>query len=331
MTYAPQVAKTSAPTLLDYVAQLATLVDRPPEGDGWLHEQKFDGYRIGLRKDGAAVTLWSRRDNDWTSEFRSVAVAGAEIGARSALLDGEVAVLAPSGVTSFQSLQNRRPGTALVYFAFDLLALDGQDLRPRPIEERKARLRELVGTGGAGVIHFSDHVIGNGPSFYEGASLLGLEGMVSKKLGAPYRPGRNGDWLKTKFLQRQEFVVGGFTERERSRAGVGALLLGYYEGGELRWAGKVGTGQGWTAGYLRDLRKRLDELAAPAAPFTPPVSDAGIRRAARWVRPELVVEVAFTEWTNDGHVRHPSVQGIRGDKVAAEVHREVPRLPPRSG
>jgi len=149
--------------------------------------------------------------------------------------------------------------------------------------------------------------------------------MVSKKLGAPYRPGRNADWLKAKCLQRRVFVLGGFTEPEKSREGVGALLLGYYENGDLRWAGKAGTGQGWTASYLRDLRKKLDALAERASPFTSPVSDPAIRRAARWVRPQMVVEVAFSEWTNDGHVRHPSVQGIRGDKVAGEVRREVPR------
>ncbi len=198
------------------------------------------------------------------------------------------------------------------------------DLRPRPIEERKERLRQLIGDGPPGVIRFSDHIVGSGAAFFASACKLGLEGMVSKKLGAPYRPGRNSDWLKSKCLLRQEFVVGGFTEPERSREGVGALLLGYYEASELRWAGKVGTGQGWTAGYLRDLRKRLDVLAAPADPFTPPVSDPGIRRAARWVRPELVVEVAFSEWTNDGHVRHPSVQGLRADKAAADVGRERP-------
>ena len=159
--------KSGARSHLDYEAQLAKLVDQPPAGEAWLHEQKFDGYRIGLRKDGAAVSLWSRRDNDWTAEFRSVAAAGAHLAARDALIDGEVAVLLPSGLTSFQSLQNRRAGTPLVYMAFDLLALDGADLRPLPVEERKGRLAALIGAsaGAAGVIRYSDHIVGQGPAF----------------------------------------------------------------------------------------------------------------------------------------------------------------------
>jgi len=313
---------------LDYTAQLATLVTEAPAGDGWLHEQKFDGYRIGLRKDGAAVSLWSRRGNDWTDEFRSVAVAGAGLKVRRALLDGEVAVLLESGISSFQSLQNRRATTPLVYLAFDLLALDGQDLRERPIEQRKALLRELLAASGGDVLRFSDDVRGDGPAFFAQACKLGLEGIVSKRLGAPYRPGRNSDWVKTKCLRRQEFVVGGFTDPEGSREALGSLLLGVYAEGGLRWAGKVGTGPGWTGPYLRRLRQRLDALATPQSPFDPPVSDSWLRRNAHWVRPELVVEVAFSEWTDDGHVRHPSMQGLREDKPASEVQRERAEPPP---
>jgi len=307
---------------LDYTAQLATLVSEAPAGDGWLHEQKFDGYRIGLRKDGGAVSLWSRRGNDWTAEFKSVATAGAALAARRALLDGEVAVVLPSGLTSFQSLQNRRADTALVYFAFDLLAVDGEDLRQQPIERRKERLRALLAETGDGVLRFSDHVRGDGPAFLGQACKLGLEGVVSKRVGTPYRPGRNLDWVKTKCLHRQEFVIGGYTDPEGSREAVGSLLLGVHEAGGLRWAGKVGTGPGWTGPYLRKLRARLDALAARTSPFDPPVSDSWLRRHAHWVRPELVAEVAFSEWTDDGHVRHPSMQGLRDDKPAADVQRE---------
>jgi bifunctional non-homologous end joining protein LigD len=316
---------------LDYAAQLATLVTEAPAGDGWLHEQKFDGYRIGLRKDGENVSLWSRRGNDWTNEFRVVAAAGAALPARRALLDGEVAVLLPSGLTSFQSLQNRRPDTPFVYFAFDLLALDGDDLRERPIEQRKELLRELLARAGGGVLRFSDHVRGDGPAFLGQACQVGLEGVVSKRLGAPYRPGRNLDWVKTKCLHRQEFVIGGFTDPEGSREAVGSLLLGVYADGDLHWTGKVGTGPGWTGPYLRRLRTRLDSLAAKASPFTPPVSDSWLRRHAHWVRPELVAEVAFSEWTDDGHVRHPSMQGLRDDKAATDVHRERAERPPPEG
>lgn len=279
--------KAAAPSSLTYDAQLATLVEEPPEGDEWLHEQKFDGYRIGLVKEGATVSLQSRRNLDWAAQFPEVIAAGGKLRAKTALLDGEVAVLLPNGVTSFHGLHARTPGSALVYFAFDLLHLDAKDLRPLPIEERKAALRKLLGRGKAGTIRYSDHVIGNGRAFFEQASKLGLEGMVSKRLGAKYRPGRNTDWLKTKVLWRQEFVIGGFTLPEGARQGVGAILVGYYEGGDLRWAGKVGTGVGWNAKFLSDLRKRFDGLAVETSPFNPPVSDSWLRRNARWVRPSL--------------------------------------------
>lgn len=309
---------------LAYNAQLATLVDEPPEGDDWLHEQKFDGYRIGLVKDGKSVSLQSRRNLDWAAQFPAVVAAGAELRAKTALLDGEVAVLLPNGVTSFGGLHDDMPGSKLVYFAFDLLHLDGRDLRPSPIEERKDELRKLLGRGSSGTIRYSTHVVGNGEAFFRHATELGLEGMVSKRRGSPYRPGRNTDWLKTKVLRRQEFVIGGFTLPEGARQGVGAILVGYYEGDELRWAGKVGTGIGWNAKFLGALRKRFDALAVENSPFNPPVVDSWLRRNARWVRPELVAEVSYLEWTSDGHLRHPSMQGLREDKRALDVVRERP-------
>jgi bifunctional non-homologous end joining protein LigD len=317
-------AKSGSRPLPPYEAQLATLVDRPPEGNDWLHEQKFDGYRIGLRKDGPAVELWSRRGQEWTTQFPSVAAAGVALGGRRALLDGEVAVVLPNGVTSFQALQNRKPGTILTYFAFDLVHLDGRDLRELPVEERKEQLRRLLGDAADRVIRYSDHVIGGGVEFHRTACGLGLEGIVSKKRGTHYRPGRNVDWQKTKCLRRQEFVIGGFTDPEGSREAVGALLIGYYEGDELRWAGRVGTGPGWNGAYLRDLRRRLDRIEIPRSPFEPAVADSRLRRNAHWVRPELVAEVAFAEWTDDGHIRHPSMQGLRADKDPRDVRREQP-------
>src|SRR3569623_1336574 len=190
----------AARSAVDYVAQLATLVTDAPAGDAWLHEQKFDGYRIGLRKDGPEVSLWRRRGNDWAAEIRAVADAGAALAARR-------------------------------------VALDGEDLRQHPIEERKDRLRALLEKAGDGVLRFSDHVRGDGPAFFAQACKLGLEGVVSKRLGAPYRPGRNLDWVKTKCLRRQEFVVGGYTDPEGSREAVGSLLLGVFAEGGLRWAG----------------------------------------------------------------------------------------------
>ena len=316
--------------LPSYKAQLATLMRRPPEGDDWLHEQKFDGYRIGARIAGGAVELWSRRGQDWTNEFPTIVAALKRLPVDEALIDGEVAAVLPSGVTSFQALQNRRAGANLVYFVFDLLFLDGEDLHDHTLEQRKGLLSGLLKRPPAAV-RYSDHVIGSGAEFLATACGAGLEGIVSKLRAGPYRAGRNDSWQKTKCLHRQEFVIGGFTDPEGSRTGVGSLLIGHYDSGRLAWAGKVGTGAGWTGGFLRDLRKRLERLEVTQSPFAPPVSDSALRRLAHWVRPELVAEIAFAEWTDDGRIRHPSMQGLREDKVPKEVVRERPvgtRPPP---
>lgn len=310
----------------EYEAQLATLVTTPPEGDEWLHEQKYDGYRIGVRIVAGHATLWSRSGQDWSAEFPTIVTAAEALGVRAALLDGELCAVLPTGITSFQGLQQRSAATTLTYFAFDLLHEDGEDLRAAPLEERKRRLAALLRAGSRqNLLRYSDHVAASGAAFFREVCRLGLEGMVSKRRTESYRAGRNLDWQKTKCSRRQELVVGGFTEPEGGREGVGALLLGHYDGGDLRWAGKVGTGAGWNTAYLRELRRKLDRLSSPKSFFSPPVSDAGVRRKARWVKPELVVEVAFTEWTADGRIRHPSVQGLRTDKRASEVHREIPR------
>jgi bifunctional non-homologous end joining protein LigD len=283
---------------------------------------KYDGYRIGCAIEGKRVTLWSRRGKDWTAQFPEVAAAARELPVRSALLDGEVAALLPDGRTSFQALQNAfstgaRPPIA--YFVFDLLHLDGEDLARRPLVERKAALEELLGAG-RGMVRYAPHVAGGGEAVFREACRLGLEGIVSKRADQPYRPGRNSGWVKTKCVLRQELVIGGFTEPEgQARDAIGALLVGYHEDGALRFAGKVGTG--FTNPQARALRKRLDALATRDCPFTP--RPAGwLGRNAHWVRPELVCEVAFTEWTSDGKIRHPSFQGLREDKKAAEVVRE---------
>jgi bifunctional non-homologous end joining protein LigD len=303
--------------------QLATLVDSVPEGDEWLHEQKFDGYRILARCEGRRVTLLSRRWKDWTAAFPSVAAAVAALPVRSAILDGEVAVVMPDGRTSFQALQNAfgRPGADVVYFVFDLLALNGADLRAHPLEERKARLAALVAEAPA-AIRYSDHVVGGGARLFEVACRTGLEGIVSKRRDRPYQPGRSGAWLKTKCVRRQELVIGGFTEPEGSRTGIGALLVGYYEGGALVYAGKVGSG--YTQRMLGELRERLDSLVQPTSPFSPEPPRAWTGPRRHWVEPVLVAEVAFGEWTQDGRLRHPSFQGLRLDKQAAEVIRDQP-------
>ena len=306
--------------------QLATLVSEPPTGDAWLHEMKFDGYRILARLDNGRVTLLSRNGREWTEQFPAVVRSVRDLPARAALLDGEVAVVTADGRTSFQALQNYMSGggrDGLVYMAFDLLHWNGQDLTRARLEDRKAALAALLGPRGRepGVLRYSDHVVGSGPEFFAEACRLGLEGAVSKRRDAPYRSARSADWVKTKCLKRQEVVIGGFTDPEGSRLGIGALLAGVYEAGRLVYVGKVGTG--FTDATLRMLRDRLKALERSTPPFAARVT--GVVRP-HWVEPRLVAEVAFSEWTTDGRMRHPSFQGLREDKPASEVVREEPAV-----
>jgi bifunctional non-homologous end joining protein LigD len=319
--------------------ELATLVSEPPSGGQWLHEIKFDGYRVVCEVRSGKARLLTRHGKDWSDRFAPVAAAAAELPVDTAVLDGEVTVLLPDGKTSFQALQEsigdgdgaaaRLAGAAMVYFAFDLLHLDGYDLRAAPLAQRKAALRALLDEAGViagdGPIRWSDHVTGQGEDFYRQACRFGLEGIVSKRADLAYRSGRGKDWLKVKCLQRQEMVIGGFTEPEGARAGLGALLLGVYEGGRLVYAGKVGTG--FSARALVELRRRLERMERQSPPFANPPRGAEAR-GAHWVEPKLVCEVAFTEWTRDGHLRHPTFQGLREDKAAREVRRELPQPPP---
>jgi bifunctional non-homologous end joining protein LigD len=322
---------------------LATLVSEPPVGSQWLHEIKLDGYRVVCEVARGKARLLTRHGKDWSDRFAPIAAAAAQLPVESLVLDGEVTVLLPDGKTSFQALQEsfgggdggdggiggRQPGAAMVYFAFDLLYLDGYDLRPAPLAERKEALRRLLeaaGTiAGEGPIRLSDHVSGQGQDFYSHACRYGLEGIVSKRADLPYRAGRSKEWLKVKCLQRQEMVIGGFTEPEGARAGLGALLLGVYEDGKLAYAGKVGTG--FTAQALLALRRRLERIERKTPPFANPPRGADAR-GAHWVEAKLVCEVAFAEWTRDGFLRHPTFQGLREDKDAREVRRELPQPPP---
>jgi DNA ligase D-like protein (predicted ligase) len=307
----------------DYVPQLATLVATPPSGVEWLHEIKYDGYRIGASVRRGRVSLYTRNGNDWTGAFPEIADAVGKLGLGDALIDGEAAVVLPDGRTSFQALQNTGAANraTLVYFVFDLLHLNGESLERLPLEERKARLKKLVGRRKTGRIRFSEHIEGNGEAFFAEACRAGLEGIVSKRRDQPYRAGRHGGWVKTKCVQRQEFVVGGFTDPEGMRAGLGALLIGYYQGKRLVFCGKVGTG--FTHQLALDLRARLDRIAQQTSPFTPPPAGA-LGRHAHWVKPNLVCEVVFTEWTSDGKIRHPSFQGLRADKDPRRITREKP-------
>ncbi len=304
-----------------YKPQLAKLVKDPPEGDDWLHEMKFDGYRIGCRIDGKNVRLISRTGKEWTEAFPEICAAARQLGVRRALFDGEAAILLPDGRTNFQALQNAFTGGSrrgLVYFAFDLLHVEGRTLMRQPLEERKNELLRLIGKPRArSRLRYSVHVAGKGASLLAEACRLRMEGIVSKRRDAEYTPGRGNAWVKTKCVMRQEFVIGGFTEPEGTRQGIGALLIGYYDRRRrLVFAGKVGTG--FTVTSARDLRQRLERLERRDAPFTPSPAE----KRARWVKPSLVAEVAFTEWTGDGKIRHPSFQGLRRDKRPADVRRE---------
>jgi len=316
----------SAGRLPPYEPQLALLVKEAPSGDGWLHEVKLDGFRIGCALERRGVALLSRRRNDWSAQFPSVIAAAGRLAARTALLDGELAALAPDGRTSLRAMHD---GATVAYFVFDLLHLDGDDLTGRPIEERKALLRDLLGARPPAPIRYVQHVVGGGRSFFEQACRHRLEGIVSKAAGSAYRPGaRNGTWQKTKCVLRQEFVIGGY---ERSTVGgLGALWLGTYDReGRLCFAGKAGTGFQRQAGLLLGALAALERAAPPFAQGLP----TGFRlRDAIWIEPRLVCEVAFMEWTHHGHIRHASYQGLRPDKEPRDVVREVPgpapSLPP---
>ncbi len=301
---------------------LATLAKEAPEGDGWLHEFKYDGYRILARIDRGRVRLVTRNGNDWTRSFPTVARDLATLPVETAWLDGEMVVVDAHGRTRFQALQNalaapHAPGIA--FFAFDVLFRDGADLRALPLVERKRQLREIVGAR-VGAVRPSPDVRGHGGEFFRKACALGLEGAVCKRADAPYASGmRSRDWLKVKCVQRQEMVIGGYTDPQGGRRGFGALLLGYYDGGALRYAGKVGTG--FDDATLRTLAPALSkrERATPAF-VDPPRGHAA--KGAHWIDPDLVAEIAFTEWSRDGALRHPSFQGLRADKKAREVVRE---------
>jgi bifunctional non-homologous end joining protein LigD len=310
--------------------ELATLVKEPPAGDRWLHEAKFDGYRILCRIEDKEVTLLSRNGKDWTEHFPQIESAARSLPARSALIDGEVVALDERGRSSFQKLQQAMKSagkTPIAYYAFDLLHLDGNDLTGVPCETRRRLLAGII-TRGAAVLRLSDHVIGQGGEFYREACRMGLEGMVSKLRDSLYRPGRGKDWLKVKCSHRQEFVIGGYTDPGGSRTGFGAVLVGVYEQGRLVYCGKVGTG--FNEQLLRDLLRRLQHIERPRSPFADPPRGYAAR-GVHWTEPRIVAEVSFTEWTDDGILRHPSFLGVREDKSPAEVRREEPRAVDKGG
>lgn len=309
----------------EFVApQLATLTDKPPSGEAWLHELKFDGYRLLCHVEGRQVRFWTRNRKDWTAKFASIGKAVKALPLKSAILDGEIVALDEKGRASFQRLQqsiNKGGSVGLIFHIFDLIYIDGYDLTRCSLRDRKHVLEELlVPVGDSGTLRYSDHIEGNGAPFFKEACKLGLEGIVSKQADSTYESTRTRSWLKIKCIKRQEFVIAGYTLSDKGIP-FSSLILGFYERGKLIYAGRAGTG--YTNAMRVELKKKLDRIAIDKRPFAEIPKDPGLRKAV-WTEPKLVGEVAFTEWTDEGIIRHPSFQGLREDKKPQDVVREKP-------
>ena len=314
--------------------QLATLVNSVPSGNEWLHEIKFDGYRILCRVENGKARFLTREAQDWTHRFSGLVKVAEELSPHRLFLDGEIVALDANGVNDFQLLQNslkQRSSAHLVYYVFDLLHLNGRDLTSKPLLARKEELENILPRRSRATkdlaLRCSEHWIGRGEELFHKACTMGLEGIVSKRKNEPYRSGRGKDWLKIKCVKSQEFVIGGFTDPAGARENLGALLLGVYDNGDFRYVGRVGTG--FNNKTLRDLRGRLDRIENNSPSFVNPPSGADAR-GVHWVKPNLVCEIAFTDWTSDGLLRHPSFKGLREDKPAGQVNREIAAATPSS-
>jgi bifunctional non-homologous end joining protein LigD len=302
--------------------QKATLVDHVPSASGWIHEMKYDGYRCLLAIGGGEAKVYTRSGLDWSDKFPEIVAAARELEIGSALLDGEICALDENGRSSFSALQQgiSEGGRGLTLFVFDALEIDGEDLTPLPNIERKGRLATLLGPGNPPTLLYADHIVGRGEELLRAMCDAGQEGIISKRADAPYRGRRTKCWLKVKCIQRQEFVIIGWTPSDKKGRGFRSLLLGVNEDGRLRYVGKVGTG--FSMQLIHDLLARMEKIEVEKAPTAVPRPDA---RGAHWVKPQLVCEVAFTEFTSEGVVRHPSFLGLRADKKAKEVVRELPQ------
>jgi bifunctional non-homologous end joining protein LigD len=308
--------------------QLATLVDAAPEGDEWIYEVKFDGYRIvariergrGTSRQNRAVKLFTRNGNDWTKRLGTLADEIGRLGVDRAWIDGEIVVPDAKGIPSFQLLQRAFDSAStknIVFFAFDLPWAEGRDLTRLPLLERRALLEKIFEKNDSPRLRFSEHFTGPVAPLLENACRQGLEGLIGKRAGSPYTSTRSSAWVKIKCSKRQEFVIVGHTDPKGSRSGFGSLLLALHDEktGELRYAGNVGTG--FDEKLLATIKARLDALATGKPAFPVPKGVKG-----HWVRPNLVAEVAFTEWTGDGRIRHPVFHGLRADKAPETVTRE---------
>jgi DNA ligase D-like protein (predicted ligase) len=290
----------------------AVLTAERPAGPEWVFERKLDGIRCLAVKDGGSTRLYSRNELSLTDRYAPLAAALDADPADGFVIDGE-AVAFVGGRDRFGADEDAQ----LFYFVFDVLFADGRDVRSLPLEERRAVLEGVIGWRSP--LRMTEQMTGDGAALLADACRDGWEGLIAKRLGTPYASTRSRDWLKLKCTRAQELVIGGFTAPRGSRTDLGALLVGHFDGDRFRYAGKVGTG--FTRTTLRELSQRLGELVRETSPFEP---EKGIPRAATWVEPQLVAQIAFMEWTPDGRLRHPSFLGLRFDKSAREVVREAP-------
>jgi bifunctional non-homologous end joining protein LigD len=305
--------------------QLAVPAERAPEGNDWWHEVKFDGYRLLIFRKDDSIKICSRTGLEWTSKLPDIAGAVRDRLRVDAVLDGEAVLLDSRGVSDFQALQNaihNRRSKSLVFIAFDLPWCDGCDLMKSPLEQRRSLLRELIGARQEGRLRLSEHIEGNGQVVFSRVCESGLEGIVSKRRNSPYLQARTPSWIKVKCFNQQEFVIGGFSAPEGTREQFGALLLGHYGDGTLRFAGKVGTG--FSSETLKRLAAQLRPLIQAKPAFKNPPTGAEAR-GVTWIRPELVAQVQFREWTGDGLIRHTSFRGLREDLDPKTVTREPSR------
>jgi len=305
---------------LSFFPELATLVDEPPTGGGWIYEVKFDGYRVLARIEGKDIRLFTRNGNNWTPRLQALHDEIAKLKIDEAWIDGEIAVLDDKGHPSFQMLQgafDTAKTRDIVFYVFDLPYFGGYDLRRVPCIERRALLRAVMKENATPHVRFSEHFDTDPVPLLKGACEQGLEGLIGKRADSPYVSNRSPQWIKLKCTKRQEFVIIGYTDPKGSRSGFGSLVPGIHDAqGKLHYAGNVGTG--FDESLLRSIKEKVAALETPRSPVDP--APKGVK--AHWVRPKLVAEVAFTEWTSDGRVRHPVFHGLRTDKDPATITRE---------